>query len=136
MEQMREPITSVGHAPLVAVEPALTLRDAAALMHTESIGAVGVRGDRGIVAVFSERDLLDAIGTGVDPDVATVGAHMSKVMIATRPNDTVLDAALVMLDDEIRHLPVVDEYGRDLAMVSLRDLLRPLVLQAMTHAPG
>lgn len=136
MEQMREPITSIGHGPVVAVGAACTLREAARLMRSEGIGALGVRGENGLVAIFSERDLLDALATGADPDQATVGEHMSMTMIAARPHDTLLDVALLMLDDGIRHVPVVDDFGRDQAMVSLRDLLRPMLLQAMTHAPG
>lgn len=136
MEQMREPITSVAHGPVVSVGAACTLREAAKLMRSESIGALGVRGENGIVAIFSERDLLEALATGADPDTATVGEHMSVTLIAARPHDTVLDVALLMLDDAIRHVPVVDDYGRDMAMVSLRDLLRPMLLQAMTTMPG
>ena len=52
--------------------------------------------------------------------------------MSARPDDTVLDVALQMLDAGTRHLPVVDDLGRAQGMVSLRDLLRPLVLQAMT----
>jgi hypothetical protein len=37
-----------------------------------------------------------------------------------------------MLDEGIRHLPLVDRYGRAEAMISLRDVERPLLLQAMT----
>lgn len=136
MEQMRAPITTVGHGPVVTATADLPLRDAARLMHTNSIGALGVRGEHGLVAVFSERDLLDALAAGADPDTATVGQHMSTTMIAARPHDTVLDVALLMLEDGIRHVPVVDDYGRDQAMVSLRDLLRPMVLESMTHSPG
>jgi len=44
----------------------------------------------------------------------------------------VLDVALLMLEAGTRHLPIVDEVDRPQGMVSLRDLLRPLVVQAMT----
>ena len=136
MEQMRASITSVGHGPVVTATADVSLREAARLMHTNSIGALGVQGEKGLVAVFTERDLLDALAAGADPDTATVGEHMSTTMIAARPQDTVLDVALLMLEDGIRHVPIVDEYGRDQAMVSLRDLLRPMVLESMTHTPG
>ena len=132
MEQMRAPISTVAHGPVVSATPEMTLRAASRLMHTTSIGALGVRGPHGLVAVLSERDVLDALAQGADPDVATVGQHMSSTMVVARPGDTLLDVALVMLEDGIRHVPVVDEYGRDSAMASLRDLLRPMVLESMT----
>lgn len=136
MEQMRAPIAGFGHGPVATVAPHTTLREAARAMHEASIGALGVRDGATLVAVFSERDLLDALATGADPDSATVGRHMSATVIAARPQDTLLDVALVMLEDGIRHVPLIDEYGRDTAMVSLRDLIRPMVLQAMTPTAG
>ena len=40
-----------------------------------------------------------------------------------------------MLDDIIRHLPVVDEDGRVVGMVSVRDLIRPVLLDALQAKP-
>lgn len=132
MQHTREPVAMFSHGPLVVATPEMTLRDAARLLHTSSIGAVAVRGEQHLIGIFSERDLVDALGVGADPDLTTVGAHMSHTFISARPSDLVVDVALLMLEDGIRHVPLVDEYGKDHGMVSLRDLIRPLVLQAMT----
>jgi CBS-domain-containing membrane protein len=36
-----------------------------------------------------------------------------------------------MIDHEVRHLPVVDENDDVVGMVSVRDLLRPLLIDAL-----
>lgn len=132
MLSTREPISTLSHGPLVTVAPEATLRDAAQQLYADTIGALAVLGEHGIVGVLTERDLVDALAKGADPDIATVADHLSAPVISARPADPVLDVALQMLDGGIRHIPLVDEYGRAQGMVSLRDLIRPLVLQAMT----
>lgn len=138
MLNTREPVSSLSHGPLVTVGPEVTIRAAAHQLYADTIGALAVQGEHGIIGVLTERDVIDALAKGVDPDVATVAEHLSAPVITARPGDPVLDVALQMLDGGIRHIPVVDEMGRAQGMVSLRDLIRPLVLQAMTPAerPG
>jgi CBS domain-containing protein len=131
MLNTREPASAIGHGPLVTIPPDATLRDAARLLHRNTIGALVVEGEHGLVGVFAERDLVDAVVRRIDLDVARVADHLSCPVITVRPEDTVLDVALQMLDAGTRHLPVVDALDRPKGMVSLRDLLRPLVLQAM-----
>lgn len=132
MQNTRERATAISHGPLVTVRSDATLRAAAELLHTESIGALVVEGDAGLVGVLTERDVVDAVAQQVDLDTARVQDHLSCPIKSVRPEDTVLDVALQLLDSGTRHLPVLDDLGRPQGMVSLRDLLRPLVLQAMT----
>jgi CBS domain-containing protein len=132
MPNTREPATTIAHGPLLTIPSGATLREAARVLHSSSIGALVVEGDDGLVGVLTERDVIDAVARGVDLDAARVLQHKSWPIMSVRPEDTVLDVALEMLDAGTRHLPVVDALGRPQGMVSLRDLLRPLVLQAMT----
>lgn len=132
MLNTRASASTIGHGPLVTISPEATLREAAGLLHGHTIGALVVQGDHGLVGVFGERDLVDAVAGRIDLDVAVVADHLSRPVISAQPEDTVLDVALQMLDAGKRHVPVVDDLGRPQGMVSLRDLLRPLVLQAMT----
>jgi CBS domain-containing membrane protein len=48
---------------------------------------------------------------------------MSKDLLVARPTDSVGHAARIMAEAEIRHLPVVDEAGELVGLVSQRDLL-------------
>jgi CBS domain-containing protein len=132
MLNTRATATTVSHGPLVTIPPDATLRDAARRLHADTIGALVVQGEHGLVGVFGERDLVAAVSRHEDLDTARVADHLTRPLMTAYPDDTVLDVALQMLDAGTRHLPVVDDLGRAQGMVSLRDLLRPLVLQAMT----
>jgi CBS domain-containing protein len=128
---LEEKVRSVSRRAPVLVEPGATLRTAARGMWLESVGAL-VLGDRSnALGVLSERDVVAEIARGGDPDVVTAREVMTGHIVATRFEDPLHEAAYQMLDNAIRHVPVVDEYGRVVGMVSIRDLLRPILLEGM-----
>ena len=116
------PVRVVMAVPVVSIEPTATLRAAAALMDDEEIGAVTVPSPDGPGGLLSERDVVRALGTGADPDTATVASAMSADPLwveAETPLDAVLD---LMFETGVRHVPVVA--GREvIGMVSMRDVL-------------
>lgn len=118
----------------VVVPPQAALRVAAEVMADHSIGAVVVATNRGMVGILSERDVVDALASGADPDEATVASSMSREVVSLRPTDVLYDAAVDMLDLGIRHVPIVGERGAVLGMVSVRDLLRPLLTANLEHS--
>jgi CBS domain-containing protein len=139
MTTERRMVADYGTHELIGTVPSATLREAARLLRSADIGALVVRDHHGLVGLFAERDLVRALADGRDPDQATVGTAMSVPAVTARPEDRVLEVALLMLDRWIRHVPLVDADGHEWGMLSLRDLLRPLVVQALEApigAPG
>jgi signal-transduction protein with cAMP-binding, CBS, and nucleotidyltransferase domain len=121
-------IEEVAHRDPVVVAPEMRLREVAAVMYRNGIGAVIVGTTKRAVGILSERDIVAALALGADPDEATAARAMSSDVVSVRPGDVVYDAAVDMLDLGIRHVPVLDERGTVLGMVSVRDLLRPLLM--------
>lgn len=111
----------------VVLPPHASLRVASEVMAANEIGAVMVATGRGTVGILSERDIVSALAAGADPDEVTAAGAMSHDVVSVRPDDTLYDAAVDMLDLGIRHVPVLDERGTACGMVSVRDLLRPLL---------
>ena len=83
-----------------------------------------VDGDR-LLGIFSERDvMLRVVLEGRHPEYTSVEEVMTS-SVQTIPPDTTGDTALrIMHQNHIRHLPVVDNRGRVLAVVSMRNLLQ------------
>lgn len=124
-------VDSVGsHDPLF-VAPEDTLRDVARVMWERSVGALLVGGPKTPLGIISERDLASALARGADPDTVTAAEAMSADIVSLRPGDTLYDAAVDMLDVGIRHVPVLDEQGVVQGIVSVRDLLRPLLVNSL-----
>jgi CBS domain-containing protein len=120
-------VESLKNREPVFAEPDATLRSVAHTMWVENVGALVVGDARRPLGIISERDLVSQTGQGADLDTVTAEQAMTSHLIAARTGDTLDDAAYQMLDDAIRHLPLVDGDGRVVGMVSVRDLLRPLL---------
>ena len=121
-------IQDVAKREPIMVPPTTVLREVTRAMAGEGIGAVLVGTPKHPLGIVSERDVAAAIAGGADPDETRAAAVMSTHLVALRPNDSVYDAAVDMLDLGIRHVAVLDEHGTAIGMVSVRDLLRPLVV--------
>jgi CBS domain-containing protein len=134
--QFSAPASAFARPPLVTAEPDSTLREASRIMNEHDIGALVVVRAQHVLGVISERDISHAVSMSADLDEARVATWMTSPAITARPSDPVLDVAYLMLDAGIRHVPLVDEYGTVTGMLSLRDIERPLLEQALTPAPG
>jgi len=103
-----------------------TVRLSVLRMLEEGVGAVAVCEAGTLVGIFTERDVLALAGNGSDLDVVKVGDVMTRNPFTVDASDAVLDAARLMGDKKIRHLPVV-QGGHLLGMVGIRDVLGSLV---------
>ena len=99
-----------------------SLRDALTCMRDKRIGSIVAVGDDGqVTGILTERDVLDRVVLG---DVAldgSLGAVMTPDPVTVDENASAFDAALMMAQHAIRHLPVT-RAGRLIGVVSERDL--------------
>jgi signal-transduction protein with cAMP-binding, CBS, and nucleotidyltransferase domain len=128
---VEEKVQNLSHRDPVFIRADETLRAAASKMWTENVGVLVVGNDHRMLGIISERDVVGRLGRGGDPDTLTVGEVMANHIVSAQPGDPIYEAAFRMLDEEIRHVPVLDAYGQVFGMVSVRDLLRPLLLDAL-----
>lgn len=118
--RVRDGMTSV----VVAVGPDHTLREASRRMVARGTGAAMViEQEWPVPQIITERDILIALGTGMDPDVTLVRDHMSDSVIAASPEWSLERAAAEMSRRSIRHL-VVYEDGELVGVLSMRDIVR------------
>ncbi|HWU04990.1 MAG TPA: CBS domain-containing protein [Streptomyces sp.] len=109
---------------VLTIGPAHTLRQAARLMSARRVGAAVVHDpDTCGLGILTERDILDAIGSGLDPDTETASAHTTTDVVFATPVWTLAEAAEAMAHGGFRHLIVLDGDG-PVGVVSVRDLIR------------
>jgi CBS domain-containing protein len=109
---------------VLVVGPEHTLRQAAQMMATRRIGsAVVIDPDSEGVGIMTERDVLYAIGRGLDPDVEHTSAHLTWDVVYASPDWTLEDAAVAMSRGGFRHLVVMEE-SEVLGIISVRDIMR------------
>jgi CBS domain-containing protein len=111
---------------VVTVEPADSARLAVLRMLEEQVGSVAVCDGGRLVGIFTERDVLGLSGDGTDLEAVRVGDVMTREPLTVAADVSVLDAARLMGERRIRHLPVV-QGEHLLGMVGIRDVLGSLV---------
>jgi CBS domain-containing protein len=113
---------------VLVIGPAHTLRQAARLMSARHVGAAVVLDpDTSGLGILTERDILNAIGAGLDPDHETAQTHTTTDVAFATPKWTLTEAASAMVRGGFRHLVVLDSGHAELGpagMVSVRDILR------------
>lgn len=65
----------------------------------------------------------------------TVAKIMSHDVVVVKPNETIFDAAKLMLDHKVSGLPVVDETGKLIGMITESDIFRMVVRLGIAEAP-
>jgi CBS domain-containing protein len=109
---------------VLTIGPAHTLRQAARMMSKRRIGAaVVIDPEHAGIGILTERDLLDSIAAGEDPDAELVAQHRTEHLVYASPEWTLEDAAAAMIRGGFRHLVVVE--ANDVAgLLSMRDIVR------------
>jgi CBS domain-containing protein len=109
---------------VVTVGPGHTLRAAARAMAQRRVGAaVVVDPEQPGPGILTERDVLDAVGAGQDPDSERVAEHLSANLTFASPEWSLERAAEAMVRGGFRHLVVVDG-GEMVGVLSMRDIVR------------
>jgi CBS domain-containing protein len=98
-----------------------TLDEAAAKMWKQQTGSLLVMDGDDLVGIITERDVLKAVAQGVRPQDVRISEVMSKDLVTVGPGTSLREAAKVMADRWIRHLPVLDG-GKLVGVLSQRDL--------------
>jgi CBS domain-containing protein len=122
------PIADLLNPRVVSVGPGETVRVAIARMLEENVGSVAVCEEERLVGIFTERDVLRLAGDGADFDQLLVRDVMTRMLVTVPPDVDLLDAARLMGEKKIRHLPVL--HGEHLlGVVGIREVMRGLVEQ-------
>ena len=123
---------------VVSVGPDTSLLKVGKLMKDHHIRRIPVVDEQGqVIGIISDRDVRDASpskATTLDMYemhylLAELKAKniMTAKPITVKPTDTVEQAALIMLDNKVGGLPVVDDSGKLVGIISDHDVFKALV---------
>lgn len=98
-----------------------TFEEAARTLRDHRISSVVVLDGDAPVGIVTERDIVALVAEGGDARAATLSDRMSRDLVTISSRSDVTDAARLMEERGIRHLPVVDR-NRLIGIVSIRDL--------------
>jgi CBS domain-containing protein len=107
----------------IVFEASTPVAEAARSMRDNDTGDVLVQRNGALCGIVTDRDIVvRGVAEDLDPSSAPVGDLCSNDVTALRPDDTVEDALRVMRDQALRRLPVVDDGGQAVGIVTIGDL--------------
>ena len=117
--------------------PNETIGAIAAMLFARRVGAmVVVEGDREVVGIVAERDIVRVVAEDGGAGLTKAVSHcMTRDVIFAGPSETVNALLERMTDRRIRHLPVC-EHGRLIGIVSIGDLVKNKIEETEAEAEG
>src|SRR5438270_9065569 len=112
--------------------PGQTVAEAVALMRRERVGCLLVADGPRVVGIFTERDLMARVLAEGKPLDTPVRECMTADPVTVLPKDSVGVAVRRMEEGGYRHLPVLDEHGRPVGILSVKRIVHYLA----EHFPG
>src|SRR5262245_46132902 len=124
-DTIREPIRLLGSRSPLCLPPDATLKEAVGLMREHHVGCIlAVEGDR-LAGILTERDLLLKM-EGADLS-RPVRELMTPDPAVLRPEDPIVYALHRMSVGGYRHVPLVDDEGRPVGILSVKDIVHYVV---------
>lgn len=112
---------------LVVTEPDSKISEVAKIMEREDVGCVLVLYDDKPRGLITDRDIVTrVIAKNIDVDDCTVENVMTESLQTVKETDGIFDCIESMRGAGVRRIPVVDEMGRAVGIISFGDLLKVL----------
>lgn len=122
---------------VVYIEPDSTVLEALSKMRRRYVNSliVKINGDEAEYGIVTSTDICDKIvAQDQNPAQTRIRDIMTSPLISIGPEQTIYECARLMSDHNIHHLPVMDENGSIIGMISATDFL--VVAEALGHGGG
>jgi len=111
---------------VVSCTPWDTAQKAATLMKAHGVGAIAVVADPSdplLEGIVTDRDLCcGVVAAGKNPDAVQVADLMTRIPVTCAPEDTLEECQELMQEGQVRRIPVVNNRGRCIGIVSQADI--------------
>lgn len=126
MSTVRDMIRRKG-SEVFSIAPSETIYEALNKMAKHNTGALLVKNGNQVEGIISERDCVRKVDLeGRNAKTAKVNEIMTSKVIHVEASQDLEECMHVMIDKNIRHLPVYDD-GELLGLISVRDVLKEVV---------
>ena len=124
-------VSEVCNRDVIIIQKDESALEAARLMRQHHAGDVVVVEEKGglrkPVGIVTDRDLVvEIMATGLDPDVITVGDIMVPELVIVKESTGIFETIQYMRRKGVRRLPVIDDRGGLIGIVTLDDFLQLL----------
>ena len=119
----KKPIKNLRVKKPLTLGPDDTVAKAIELMQGKKIGCVLITKNEKMVGIFTERDVLMKISGKKGAEQKKLSEVMTPKVEGLQPEDSVAFVLNAMHVGGYRHVPVIDERGKPLAVISVKDIV-------------
>jgi len=120
-------VSRLNPTPPYSVEPTASVATVAALMREKKVGCVLVCQNERIVGIFTERDLMRKVLAAGKPLALPIADVMTPNPVQVHRKEPIGAVIRRMEEGGYRHLPVVDDAGRPVGILSVKRIVHYLV---------
>jgi CBS domain-containing protein len=128
MKTVAEILKAKGDSTVFSIEPSASVFDAVKKMAEKNVGALLVMEGTRIVGVVTERDYARKVvllaRSSKDTPLRDV---MTSAVIYVRPSQTSEECMALMTENRVRHLPVLDDDGKLVGLISIGDIVKGII---------
>jgi len=118
---------------VLTVGPAHTIRQVAQAMRARHVGAAVVHDpDADGPGILTERDVLECVAAGQDPDTELAADHLTPEAVVGMPEWDLDRAASAMLTGNFRHLVICSD-DEVVGVLSVRDIVKAWSARESAH---
>jgi CBS domain-containing protein len=108
---------------VVTASPNMTVKETIEMLYEKHIGCVvAIDEDKKCIGIFTERDAIRLVAKNVQLD-QPLDKVMTKNVITVTEDSSINEVRRIICAHRIRHLPVVNQKGRFVGLLSVRDAL-------------
>jgi signal-transduction protein with cAMP-binding, CBS, and nucleotidyltransferase domain len=111
---------------VVTASPGAKVIDVARLMEDSNVGCVVITGDDNCpVGIVTDRDLVVRVmAAGLDPGKTSISDVMTEDLVLVEDGTGLFEAMQCVREEGIRRLPIVDDDGRLVGIITMDDIIR------------
>jgi CBS domain-containing protein len=126
MNTVKQVLDHKGHE-VFSIHPDATVYDAIKKMADQNVGSLAVIDNDELIGIVTERHYArNIVLRGRASPETPVRTIMETSVIYADPEQSVEECMAVMIDEKVRHLPVI-EYGRLIGIISIGDLVQAII---------
>jgi CBS domain-containing protein len=127
-ENLEVSVNNLPLLPLVSLDEEAPLKEAYPLMQSGNTGSIVVTKFDVLVGIVTERDFLFSIlGKIENFDDIPIKEVMTKNPITIKMDSSILSLIKIVSIHDFRHIPIIDEEGCPVNIVSVRDLVKYII---------
>jgi CBS domain-containing protein len=120
---LHKPIKHLRVKKPITLTPHNTVGEAVQLMQKKNIGCILITEKEKLAGIFTERDVLLKVAGKKDSEKLKLGDVMTRKVDGFQEEDSIAYVLNAMHVGGYRHVPVVDERGTPIAVISVKDII-------------